>query len=49
MVDDEDESERAKEQANENFEELSVNNVESTREYIARSKSLYINVQYPWY
>ena len=43
MVDD-DSSERAREQAKENFEGLSMNNAESMKEYIARAKSLALNV-----
>ena len=39
-------SERAKEQAKKNFEGLSMDNAETTKEYIARAKSLALNVQY---
>ena len=45
MVEDES-SERAKEQTKKNFEELSMNDDESMKEYIARAKSLALNVQY---
>ena len=39
-------SERAKEQAKKNFEGLNMDNVETMKEYIARAKSLALNVQY---
>ena len=45
MVADED-REKAKEHAKTNFEESIMNNAESTKEYIARAKSLAINVRY---
>ena len=45
MVDDDD-SEMAKEQAKKNFEELSMNDTESVKEYIARAKSLSLNVHH---
>ena len=45
MVEDES-SERAKEQAKKNFEGLSMDNAETMKEYIARAKSLALNVQY---
>ena len=45
MVEDES-SERAKEQAKKNFEGLSMDSAESMKEYIARAKSLALNVQY---
>ena len=45
MVEDES-SESAKEQAKKNFEELSMNDEESMKEYIARAKSLALNIQY---
>ena len=45
MVED-DNSDRAKEQANKNFEGLSMDSAESMKEYIARAKSLALNVQY---
>ena len=45
MVED-DSSDRAKEQAKKNFEGLSVDSAESMKEYIARAKSLALNVQY---
>ena len=44
MVDD-DSSERAREQTKKNFDGLSMNNVESMKEYIARAKSLALNVR----
>ena len=43
MVDED--SERAKEQANKKFEELSMNNAKSRKEYIAKAKFLAFNVQ----
>ena len=45
MVED-DSSDRAKEQAKKNFEGLRMDSAESTKEYIARAKSLALNVQY---
>ena len=45
MVEDES-SDRAKEQAKENFEGLSMDDAESMKEYIARAKLLVLNVQY---
>ena len=45
MVED-DKSDRAKEQAKKNFEDLSMDSAESMKEYIARAKSLALNVQY---
>ena len=45
MVED-DSSEKAKEQAKKNFEGLSMDSAESMKEYIARAKSLALNVQY---
>ena len=45
MVEDES-SERAKEQTKKNFEGLSMDNAETMKEYIARTKSLALNVQY---
>ena len=39
-------SDRAKEQAKKNFEVLSMDSAESMKEYIARAKSLALNVQY---
>ena len=45
MVED-DNSDRAKEQAKKNFEGLSMDSAESMKEYIARAKSLALNVQY---
>ena len=45
MVDD-DSSERARVQAKENFEGLSMDDAESTKEYISRAKSLALNEQY---
>ena len=45
MVED-DSSERAKEQAEKNFEGLSMDDAESLKEYIARAKSLALNVKY---
>ena len=45
MVED-DNSDRAKEQAKKNFEGLSRDSAESMKEYIARAKSLALNVQY---
>ena len=39
-------SDRAKEQAKKNFEGLSMDSAESMKEYIARAKSLALNVQY---
>ena len=41
-----DSSERAREQAKKNFEGLSKDNEEPMKEYIARAKSLSLNVQY---
>ena len=41
-----DSSDRAKEQAKNNFEGLSMDSAESMKEYIARAKSLALNVQY---
>ena len=41
-----DSSERAREQAKNQFEELSMNDAESMKEYISRAKSLALNVQY---
>ena len=41
-----DKSERAREQAKKNFEGLSMNDAGSMNEYIARAKSLALNVQY---
>ena len=41
-----DSSDRAKEQAKKNFEGLSMDSAESMKEYIARAKSLALNVQY---
>ena len=46
MVDDDNNSERAKEQVQLNFEELSIGNAESMKEYIARAKSIALNVKY---
>ena len=46
MIEDDDSSERTKEQAKKNFEELSMDNAEIMKEYIARAKSLALNVQY---
>ena len=43
MVDED--SERAKEQVNKKFEELSMNNAKSMKEYIAKAKFLAFNVQ----
>ena len=45
MVED-DSSERARDQAKKQFEELSMDDAESMKEYIARAKSLALNVQY---
>ena len=45
MVED-DSSERAKEQVKKNFEELSMDDAETMKEYIARAKSLALNVQH---
>ena len=45
MVED-DSSERAKEQAKKKFEGLSMADAETMKEYIARAKSLALNVQY---
>ena len=45
MVED-DSSDRAKEQATKNFEGLSMDSAENMKEYIARAKSLALNVQY---
>ena len=45
MVED-DSSDRAKEQAKKNFEGLSMDNAETMKKYIARAKSLALNVQY---
>ena len=45
MVED-DNSDRAKELAKKRFEELSMNNGESMKEYIARAKCLALNVKY---
>ena len=45
MVED-DSSERAREQAKKNFEGLSMNDRKSMKEYIARAKSLALNVHY---
>ena len=45
MVED-DNSNRAKEQAKKNFEGLSMDSAESMKEYIARAKSLALDVQY---
>ena len=45
MVED-DNSDRAKEQAKKNFEGLSMDSAESIKKYIARAKSLALNVQY---
>ena len=45
MVED-DKSDRAKEQAKKNFEDLSMDSAESMKEYIARAKSLALNAQY---
>ena len=44
MVED-DSSERATEQAKKNFEGLSMDDAETMKEYIARAKSLALNVQ----
>ena len=41
-----DSSERAKEQAKKQIEELSMDDAETMKEYIARAKSLALNVQY---
>ena len=41
-----DSSETAKYQANKNFEGLSMDDAETMKEYIARAKSLALNVQY---
>ena len=45
MVED-DSSERSREQAKKNFEGLSMDDAESMKEYIARAKSLALNVLY---
>ena len=45
MVED-DSSERARDQAKKQFEELSMDDAESMKEYAARAKSLALNVQY---
>ena len=45
MVED-DSSDRAKEQAKKNFEGLNMDSAESMKEYIARAKSVALNVQY---
>ena len=45
MVED-DSSERAKEQAKKKFEGLSMDDADTMKEYIARAKSLALNVQY---
>ena len=45
MVED-DSSERAREQENKQFEELSMDDAESMKEYIVPAKSLALNVQY---
>ena len=45
MVEDES-SDRARELAKKQFEELSMNDDESMKEYIARAKSLALNVKY---
>ena len=45
MVED-DSSDRAKEQAKKNFEDLTMDSSESMKEYIGRAKSLALNVQY---
>ena len=45
MVED-DSSERARDQAKKQFEELSMDDAESMKEYIARAKFLALNVQY---
>ena len=45
MVED-DSSERARDQAKKQFEELSMDDAESLKEYVARAKSLALNVQY---
>ena len=45
MVED-DNSDRARELAKKQFEELSMNDAESMKEYIARAKSLALNVKY---
>ena len=45
MVED-DNSDRAREMAKEQFEELSMNDDESLKEYIARTKSLALNIKY---
>ena len=45
MVED-DSSKRAKKQAKKNFEGLNMDDAESMKEYIARAKSLALNVQY---
>ena len=39
-------SDRAREQAKKNFEGLSLDGAQSTKEYVARAKSLTLNVQY---
>ena len=46
MIEDDDSSERTKKQAKKNFEELSMDNAEIMKEYIARAKSLALNVKY---
>ena len=43
---DDDDSEKAREQAKKHFKEFNMNNAQSTKEYITRTKSLAINVQY---
>ena len=45
MVED-DSSDRAQEQAKKNFEDLSMDSAESVKEYIARARSLALNVQH---
>ena len=45
MIED-DNSDRARELAKKQFEELSMNDAESMKEYIARAKSLALNVKY---
>ena len=46
MVEDDDSSERAKEQAKNNFGGLSMDDAETMKKYIAIAKSLALNVQY---
>ena len=41
-----DSGDRARELAKKQFEELSMNDAETMKEYIARAKSLSLNVQY---